>query len=70
MIHIFHKYSVIKYQHMKGLLFGFTGCEVPALRVIEKCDTCGKVRKLSLNMGMPDKYNKNKYNYLWEDYSI
>lgn len=51
-----HKYKDIKTQISKGLYFGFSGCEAPGYRVTQRCERCGKINYMSLNLMMPNKY--------------
>jgi len=51
-----HKYEDIKTQITKRACFGFAGTEMPGYRVTQVCKKCGKVRYISLNLSMPDKY--------------
>jgi len=52
----FHKYRDIKTQITKNILFGFGGVELPGYRLIQKCNRCGKINYMSLNLSMPNKY--------------
>ena len=40
----------------KNICFGFAGTEMPGMRVKQVCKKCGKVRYISLNITMPNKY--------------
>jgi len=33
----FHKYEDIKTQVTKNMAFGFSGCEMPGYRIVQKC---------------------------------
>jgi hypothetical protein len=55
-----HRYVDIETQISKGICFGIGGCELPGYRVVQKCEKCGKIRYISLNMMMPNKYLYNE----------
>ncbi|KKM81462.1 hypothetical protein LCGC14_1329600 [marine sediment metagenome] len=51
-----HKLVDIKTQYTKYMRFGYTGCEMPGMRVTECCKYCDDIKYMSLNLCMPNKY--------------
>ena len=51
-----HKLEDIKTQRTKHIHFGFSGCELPGWRVVQKCKHCGEISYMRLNLMMPNKY--------------
>ena len=52
----FHKYEDIKTEISKNICFGLAGAEMPGYRLTQQCKVCKKIRYISLNIAMPDKY--------------
>lgn len=61
----FHKYEDKETSILKGIMFGFAGCEAPGMRVRQECKFCSAERYFKLNMMMPDKYLYEEH--LWKE---
>lgn len=51
-----HKFEDKEVHITKNICFGFAGAMVPGMRVKQVCKKCDKVRYISLNISMPNKY--------------
>lgn len=51
-----HRFEDKVTQRTVNLYFGFAGSELPGIRITQACKKCGKVRYMSLNLMMPNKY--------------
>jgi hypothetical protein len=66
-MHIIHRWNIIGYESTLKVVFGFFGDGTPGERFLQKCRICGKTRKVSLNLCMPNKYMKKEYDYIIVD---
>ncbi len=60
-----HEYKEIREERMRHVMFGFAGCEAPAIRVVEECvySDCKHIRYVKLNIMVPD--SEMKKHHLW-----
>ncbi len=52
----FHKYLDVKIQYTKNIRFGFSGCEMPGVRLIQYCKHCNKRHYMRLSLFMPSRF--------------
>jgi hypothetical protein len=58
-----HKYKDVETQITKNISYGFSGCELPGVRLKQICEKCNHVyyMKLNLFMSNEDVWNDNLY---------
>lgn len=56
----FHRWIDGKMQRTKRRAYGFAGCELPGLRLHQKCSCCPKERYMRLSLFMPASEMKNE----------